>query len=217
MPPRRSCFIHADKFARRYHLVSMPPRRSCFGLRIEGVLPGGESFNATTAFLLRAYANTDTKSRLLWFQCHHGVPASAPGLGEVICATGRFNATTAFLLRVGASGIRPGGSCFNATTAFLLPAGGRYVGDHVAVVSMPPRRSCFLTSSPMAARWIRVSMPPRRSCFFQRPWPGTPVSTRVSMPPRRSCFRAVAAFCQAWKRFQCHHGVPASSCFGLGS
>ena len=99
MPPRRSCFRQAVDDALLELPVSMPPRRSCF-LQADQ-RPGRRSrrFNATTAFLLRMKAinyppdssrfNATTAFLLpksapsgswdcLAFQCHHGVPASAP-------------------------------------------------------------------------------------------------------------------------------------------
>ena len=56
-------------------IVSMPPRRSCFGERTQTMMMIKQCFNATTAFLLHVWISDD-KPILLWFQCHHGVPAS---------------------------------------------------------------------------------------------------------------------------------------------
>ena len=55
--------------------VSMPPRRSCF--RAMAAIPAVShmGFNATTAFLLRRRPTMSERCKI-WFQCHHGVPAS---------------------------------------------------------------------------------------------------------------------------------------------
>ena len=76
---------------------------------------------------------------------------------------------------------------------------------------MPPRRSCFRPGLRPPGRFGLVSMPPRRSCFGVPH--GVGVATKyVSMPPRRSCFsRTHAGASPPAARFQCHHGVPASS------
>jgi hypothetical protein len=104
-------------------LVSMPPRRSCFaapegpGLLVKAQVlfqchhgvpaswldnylasRGRESFNATTAFLLR-FRHLRELGLELPFQCHHGVPASLRGEDPSPMGQARFNATTAFLLR----------------------------------------------------------------------------------------------------------------------
>ena len=66
MPPRRSCFGIVGIYLHVSRSVSMPPRRSCF----EGWLKA-----AVAAFIM--------------FQCHHGVPASAPG-ARIVVPEGEF-------------------------------------------------------------------------------------------------------------------------------
>ena len=143
----------------------MPPRRSCFrpsGPRIRADLSG---FNATTAFLLR-------EGSLL-------PPVLQPG----------FNATTAFLLPGGAAARDAGWAQFQCHHGVPASRPSLFGRRHMALVSMPPRRSCF--SAPIAGKRFpkRVSMPPRRSCFPIWPGGGGAWGT-VSMPPRRSCFGA---------------------------
>ena len=103
------------------------------------------------------------------------------------------------------------------------------------MVSMPPRRSCFRTEYHNGFRYVAQfqchhgvpafrrrdppgSIPPGSfnattafllsSSWPARPGPGSP----VSMPPRRSCFLVVIRLLWEYApRFQCHHGVPASS------
>ena len=54
----------------------MPPRRSCFGRSASGSRAQHPGFNATTAFLLH-WSFSHCGHDHLWFQCHHGVPASS--------------------------------------------------------------------------------------------------------------------------------------------
>jgi hypothetical protein len=57
---------------------------------------------------------------------------------------------------------------------------------------------------------IAVSMPPRRSCFASR-GEERAMEIAVSMPPRRSCFEVrLLLYVHPRRKFQCHHGVPAS-------
>mgnify|MGYP005618729379 CR=1 FL=1 len=101
------------------------------------------------------------------FQCHHGVPASPDSLqsrplltlismpprrscfgplwDDLLHMQTHFNATTAFLLRprAGLASLYP--TSFNATTAFLLLGRRRSGANGGSPVSMPPRRSCFIS------------------------------------------------------------------------
>ena len=78
---------------------------------------------------------------------------------------------------------------FNATTAFLLlrmPRAGLW------------SRWCFNATTAFLLPGSAGGAPRKRS--------------PVSMPPRRSCFSpSIPAARAARRRFQCHHGVPASS------
>ena len=75
----------------------MPPRRSCFFHFQKTLGPVSPGFNATTAFLLQSPPVCKIKT-VIRFQCHHGVPASAPAAGASPTPVPGFNATTAFLL-----------------------------------------------------------------------------------------------------------------------
>ena len=122
------------------------------------------------------------------FQCHHGVPASGP-----------IRQTLPYPTWVS---MPPRRSCFPTSP-------GRRPG--ATPVSMPPRRSCFVANSSRSTQGGLVSMPPRRSCFSAiAPIPRGAIRL-VSMPPRRSCFGFRGGFRPGSRRFQCHHGVPAST------
>ena len=166
--------------------VSMPPWRSCF--RDPHRLPPfkKQGFNATTAFLLQAGSGGERGPEAL-FQCHHGVPAS---LHDLVLRQPqlRFNATTAFLLRFMTDAYLFTRTGFNATTAFLLPPTRGSAAAPAWPVSMPPRRSCFLTESDTAA-------------VLEASFNAT---TAFLLRDRVQLFR------RAHHRFQCHHGVPAS-------
>ena len=141
MPPRRSCFssrfstsvcsylfqchhgVPASVWgeARRpwRFMVSMPPRRSCFSVKGRKFVEYYAGFNATTAFLLPVVVHLP-RQRHLAFQCHHGVPASAPGLLREKRRTpvSMPPRRSCFQMKTRSSArIRKG---FNATTAFLL-------------------------------------------------------------------------------------------------
>ena len=214
--------------------VSMPPRRSCFFFQIGPAVAGPLCFNATTAFLLQGRSRRPQVWYLVsmpprrscfpgWpgpspprgpgFQCHHGVPASLPGIAASFSEAAGFNATTAFLLHGLAAQVaeheipfqchhgvpasetkkasaRSAGG-FNATTAFLLPRRSRTSFGRSRSVSMPPRRSCFgpgVSLLPGAAQF---------QCHHGVPASGSP---RAGPGPTRE--------------FQCHHGVPASGMDG---
>ncbi len=147
-----------------------------------------------------------------------------------------FNGTTAFLLREPLPGDRPQRpDRFNATTAFLLRVIPCFPADSPGGVSMPPRRSCFLSTN-IAETSLTIEF----QCHHGVPasWPegdrlqppafrfqchhGVPASGRSSPPgsPRRRSFNATTAFLLPdllrvggvrREEFQCHHGVPASS------
>jgi len=106
----------------------------------------------------------------IWFQCHHGVPASHDCCSSWLAKEDSFNATTAFLLLGQDAADEDREEIgFNATTAFLLPFGpggpavslGPFQCHHGVPASMKRR--------PPPGRQIRVSMPPRRSCFAMAP------------------------------------------------
>jgi hypothetical protein len=119
------------------------------------------------------------------FQCHHGVPASYTEQEAMAVAQEGFNATTAFLLHPLADCSRMEWARFNATTAFLLRCSSQHL-PCLALVSMPPRRSCFGVED--AAR--------------HRLWPGFNATTAFLLGG--GLFQI-----NLNQKFQCHHGVPA--------
>jgi len=104
------------------------------------------------------------------------------------CRPWGFNATTAFLLRIQPRTLIRYVRCFNATTAFLLPVRSGPLPAGRDLVSMPPRRSCFLgILESYRLLWIEFQ------CHHGVPASWAGLGSRGGSPP-----------------FQCHHGVPAS-------
>ena len=207
MPPRRSCFLGYP-----WGVVEIPQFQCHHGVpasldespdfaspewgfnattaflllretEVASVLWGG--FNATTAFLLHGGLIISSRNRsvsmpprrscfrteyhngfryVAQFQCHHGVPA--------------------FRRRDPPGSIPPGS--FNATTAFLLSSSWPARPGPGSPVSMPPRRSCFLSFAPDSEA---------SEAMFQCHH-GVPafLDTTASMMSRRCGFNATTAF-----------------------
>ena len=185
MPPRRSCLLFLLLLGFGLDLVSMPPRRSCLSPRRESSCsvssfqchhgvpasrtprwccgPVVNSFNATTAFLLRCLV----RKLKLYFRSFNATTAFLLRGGSLVplSIVMRFNATTAFLLRLPSGGVVHSVYGFNATTAFLLRSWGR--GGGTGRDSFQCHHGVPASEAPKGEWPARggVSMPPRRSCF----------------------------------------------------
>ena len=172
-------------------------------------------FNATTAFLLSPLS-------CCWVCCWSSVSMpprrSCFAIAKLLARmrNARFNATTAFLLPGAPSSGGGGGICFNATTAFLLHSSRVQAGEVEVTFQCHHGVPAFGKTSFASALAEGVSMPPRRSCFRRISWCGWSGS---------SSFNATTAFLlRCWsfldpsgeRRFQCHHGVPASVYLAMG-